>query len=304
MSCDIAGTSYNIDGSILTVPATPSDDNKDVCRATKILDRLHKDFTEKYYTTAGMTNAGTADSAKTAVDSALAKPSYYLRNQPKSNTDTTNVDINRFYENVTNSSTDNGDYKGSAYYRKMISVIMKGDNVNNIAELDYDKVPDTIIGLTDFSDGTSANFKGIYGTNRVIEILEKKINTILSGLSPSNPSAVSSGEAITRFGQRKEIKNTLEEVAYRENQIYREKFLNLILIMVGIFVVGSQLVQKYFSEGGSSGGGGGGLGGLFGFGVGGGGGLFSRFGGLGLGSSGRSRIGNLFTNSSYALKQR
>ena len=52
MSCDSAATTYNIDGSVITVPASPSDDDKEVCRATKILDRLHNDFTEKYYTTA------------------------------------------------------------------------------------------------------------------------------------------------------------------------------------------------------------------------------------------------------------
>ena len=127
----------------------------------------------------------------------------------------------------------------------------------------------------------------------------------MTGLKPINPSGVSPGDTITRFGQRKEIKNTLEEIAYRENQIYREKFLNIILVVVGIFLVGSQLVNKYFSGGGGVGGGGG-LGGLFGFGIGGSGGLFSRFGGLGLGSSGRSHfdIGNLFKNSSYTLKQR
>jgi hypothetical protein len=34
------------------------------------------------------------------------------------------------------------------------------------------------------------------------------------------------------------------------------------------------------------------------------GGLFSRFGGLGLGSSGRSRVGNLFTSSPYSLSKR
>ena len=300
MSCDTAGTTYNIDGTNYSVPATLSDDNKDVCRATNILDRLHKDFTDKYYTTAGQ---GSDTATKTVVDNASSKPSYYLRNQPISNTDGT--DVNRFYENVTNSSANSGAYKDRGYYRKMISVIMKGENANNIAETDYDKAPTSITELNDFTTNADG-FKGIYGLNRIIEILEKKINTILTGLSPIHPSGVSSGDTLTRFGQRKEIKNTLEEVAYRENQIYREKFLNIILVVVGIFLVGSQLVNKYFTGGGGGGGGGGGLGGLFGFGFGGSGGLFSRFGGLGLGSSGRSHfdIGNLFKNSSYTLKQR
>ena len=162
----------------------------------------------------------------------------------------------------------------------MISAIMKGEmeNTNN-----YESNPDSIRALVDFNSPDT--FKGIYGLNRVIEILEQKINDILVKLSPSasssSSSSVLSTDSITKFGQRKDIKNTLEEVAYRENQIYREKFLNIILIVVGIFVVGSQLVQSYFSggEGGSLGGGGGGggagLGGLFGFGFGGSGGLFS-----------------------------
>ena len=305
MSCDTAGTSYNINGSVITVPTPPSEDDKEVCRATKILERLHKEFTEKYYTTAEVSAGGSVDATKTLVDGAAANtPSYYLRKQPKSNADTLNTNDNRFYLNSINSE---GPYKGDDFYRKMTSAIMKG--VTDVTESTYNTAPNSITSLTNFNSPNE--FKGIYGLNRVNEILETKINTLLSTLTPSSaasPSA-SSGDAITRFSKRKEIKNTLEEVAYRENQIYREKFLNIILIVVGIFVVGSQLVQKYFGGGGGGvggAGGGAGLGGLFGFGFGGSGGLFSRFGGLGLGSSGRSHfdIGNLFKNSSYTLKQR
>jgi len=302
MSCATEGTSYNINGSVYSVPTTPSIDEQDVCRATQIIERLHKDFTEKYYTTA---DKGT-DATKTLVDGAVTKPSYYLRFQPTSATD--NAQVNRFYANLTNSTANNNEYNGITYYRRMISAIMKGEN--DTAASTYESVPDSIRNQVNFD--SSANFKGIYGVNRVIEILEQKINGILVGISSSASASAASSSAltadsITKFGQRKDIKNTLEEVAYRENQIYREKFLNIILIVVGIFVVGTQLVQKYFGGGGGGGGGGSGsagLGGLFGFGFGGSGGLFSRFGGLGLGSSGRSRIGNLFTNSSYALKQR
>jgi hypothetical protein len=287
MSCATAGTSYNINGSVYSVPNTPSNDEQEVCRATQIIERLHKDFTEKY------------DTAN--IGSAVTKPSYYLRFQPTSNSD--NAQVNRFYANLTNSTANNNEYNGITYYRKMISAIMKGEN--DTAAATYESVPDSIRTQVNFNSSPD-NFKGIYGVNRVVEILEQKINDILVGLSPSSSASSSSAltaDSITKFGQRKDIKNTLEEVAYRENQIYREKFLNIILIVVGIFVVGSQLVQRYFS-GGEGGGGGAGLGSLFGFGFGGSGGLFSRFGGLGLGSSGRSRIGNLFTNSSYALKQR
>lgn len=304
MSCDTAATPYNIDGTSYTVPATLSEHDKEVCRATQILERLHKDLTDKHYTTR---DKGT-DEKKTLVDSdnSLTNPSYYLRNQPRSNTDST--DVNRFYENRTASSADGGVYKTTNYYNKMISVIMKGTNDESAS---YNTAPPAITGLADFNSSPDS-FKGIYGLNRVIEILETKINTILKTLTPSsnsaNASAYESSEfAITRYDKRREIKNTLEEIAYRENQLYREKFLNVILLIVGIFLVGSQLVQSYFS-GGAGGGGSGsaGLGGLFGFGLGGGGGLFSRFGGLGLGSSGRSHfdIGNLFKKSSYTLEQR
>lgn len=293
MSCATEGTSYNINGSVYSVPTTPSIHEQDVCRATQIIERLHKDFTEKYETA----NIG----------SAVTKPSYYLRFQPTLTAD--NAQVNRFYANLTNSTANNNEYNGITYYRRMISAIMKGEN--DTAAATYESVPDSIRNQVNFD--SSENFKGIYGVNRVIEILEQKINGILVGISSSASASSASSSAltadsITKFGQRKDIKNTLEEVAYRENQIYREKFLNIILIVVGIFVVGSQLVQRYFSggEGGGGGGGGAGLGGLFGFGFGGSGGLFSRFGGLGLGSSGRSHfdIGNLFKNSSYALKQR
>jgi hypothetical protein len=298
MAC-AADVSYNINGTMFVVPnTTPSEDELEVCRATKILERLHKDFTGKY--SGG--SAATSCTGNDCVGSNETRPSYYLRNQPKSNTDTT--DVNRFYENRINSLADNSAYKGNNYYRKMISVIMKGEN--DITESTYNIAPSSITGLDNFNSSPD-NFKGIYGLNRIIEILQQKISTLLSKVTPSNPSTLSSGDAIIRFGKRKEIKNTLEEVAYRENQIYREKFLNIILVVVGIFLVGSQLTQKYFSGGGGGGGGAGaGLGGLFGFGFGGSGGLFSRFGGLGLGSSGRSHfdIGNLFKNSSYTLKQR
>ena len=106
------------------------------------------------------------------------------------------------------------------------------------------------------------------------------------------------------YEKRQNIKSTLKEIARRENEIYREKFLNIILMIVGIFLVSTQLVQKYFSFGGGSDGIGSGSSLFSGVGFGtSGGGIFSRFGGLGLGSSGRSRVGGLFTNSPYSLSQ-
>lgn len=284
MSC-VAQESYNINGVAYTVPkdATTTTPDVFVCNATKILDSLHKDFT--------------VDLTTDTLDTNKDKPSYYLRNQPKSNSDATKT--NRFYDTMVPAA---GGTINDNNYKKMISVIMKGVEDNRDT---YDTIP--TYKITDFTD-QSTEFKGIYGLNKVIEILDTKTNDLLTTLTATSiPTATKSGDAILKYNQRSDIKNTLQEIAYRENQIYREKFLNIILIVVGIILVGSQLTQKFFSgAGGGAGEGGGGLGGLFGFGVGGSGGLFSRFGGLGLGSSGRSHfdIGNLFKNSSYTLKQR
>jgi hypothetical protein len=135
----------------------------------------------------------------------------------------------------------------------------------------------------------------------VNELLEKKIADTVNNLRGNPTSDVLSDSK--HYEKRKNIKSTLEEIARRENEIYREKFLNIILMIVGIFLVSTQLVQKYFSFGGGGIGSGSGLFSGVGFGTS-GGGIFSRFGGLGLGSSGRSRLGGLFTSSPYSLSQR
>ena len=62
MTCS-ADTQYNINGVQYTVPGSPSDDNQEVCRATKILETLHAEFTDKYTTT--------------NLDSNNLKPSFY-----------------------------------------------------------------------------------------------------------------------------------------------------------------------------------------------------------------------------------
>lgn len=291
MFCN-GGDKYNIGGINISADLTVISGNTysiDICKATRILEKLHKEFTEKYTTTTGLT----------AVDSNKTTPSYYLRNQPTSNSNS--GEINRSYNILTNTK----DFNDQNTYRKMVSVIMKGTDDTTEA---FDTIPASLGSVNTFEDGT--NFKGIYGLNKVVELLDKKIYDVLSGLTPAISGNNVSGNDIKNYNNRKEIKNTLEEIAYRENQIYREKFLKIILILVGIFLVASQLVNKYFGDGGIGSGvgssGGAGLGGLFGFGFGGSGGLFSRFGGLGLGSSGRSHfdIGNLFKKSSYTLQQR
>lgn len=153
------------------------------------------------------------------------------------------------------------------------------------------------------------NFKGIYGLNKLNKVLEQKIAEKVRSMSGSTSGSKLLSEA-QHYDARQGIKTTLEEIARRENEIYREKFLYIILMLVGIFLVSTQLVQKYFSLGGGGGGGGGsgfgfGSSNLFtGFGLGTRSGLFSRFGGLGLGSSGRSRITSMFSSNPYSLSKR
>jgi hypothetical protein len=267
----------------------------DVCTATKILDRLHKEFTEEY--------VATAETGKTVIqDMHKNNPTFFLRKQPnlaEFNSETVGGTIDRFYNLFTKVDEENPVYRGA------VSAIMKGEY--DTQKETYLIYPESIRTQTDFSQ--PSNFKGVYGLVRVNEILEKKIADTVNSLrvDPSSNVLVDA----KHYDKRQEIKKTFEEIASRENQIYREKFLNIILIVVGIFIISTQLVQKYFSSGGGDGGfgssgsgfsgAGGWLSTRFGSGS---GGLFSRFGGLGLGSSGRSRVGNLFTNSPYKLETR
>lgn len=148
---------------------------------------------------------------------------------------------------------------------------------------------------SDFS--TVANFKGIYGLVNAVNLLKGKVNTAIiqksSSAGGSNSGINIDDETsqrlnyITTFYEKKQTKDTLEEISYRENQIYREKFLYIILMLIGVFVMGMQLKQRYFSDV-SFGGGFGGFGGLF----------------SGFGSGGSATFGNLFSSSAYSLKTR
>ena len=251
----------------------------DVCTATKIVDRLHKEFTEK-----GTTNP--------------SNPTYYLRNQTVDG-----ASVNRFYDIFTKLT------ESDLPYRKAVSAILKGDASESATYLtNYMNNPETIRNATDFSNPSV--FKGIYGLVRVNEILEENIAKTVNNLKSGVSSKVS-GDSL-HYEKRKNIKTTLEEVANRENELYRERFLNIVMLVIGVFLISSQLMKDYFSFSGggssatgSSGSGFGGIGGWlstrFGSGS---GGIFSRFGGLGLGSTGRSRVGNLFTNSPYTTMKR
>jgi len=286
MSCD-ASTKFRLDPTGTEITVGTSFVN--LCKATKIVEQLHKDFTEKYV--AGAT-----------VETIKNNPSFHLRNQPTTllmTGETGTAPTNRFYTVFTSTK------EGDPSYNGVVSAILKGKYDESAQYKDY---PNDISKLTNFDSPTT--FKGIYGLHKVTELLEveiqKKIELIRVPSGTDNVNILD----FNNYQKRQGIKTTIEEIAHRENQIYREKFLNIILILVGIFIVSTQLVNKYFSFGDGGGGGGGGFGfGGFGgwlstrFGSG-GSGLFSRFGGIGLGSSGRSRIGNLFNSSPYSVSRR
>jgi hypothetical protein len=301
MACAAGTTTYYLEAvkDPKTLP-TANNDTLNVCTATKILDRLHREFTEQYV-------APPAPTGKTVITTTdlNANPTFYLRKQPKLNgfqgEDNNGGEIYRLNKYLRSSGSDD------QYYRSAVHAIMNGVYTSDI-NADYylnDNTP------RDVGFDTTANadkFKGIYGLKKLNEVLEQKIAEKVRSMSGSTSGSKILSEA-QHYDARQGIKTTLEEIARRENEIYREKFLYIILILAGIFLVSTQLVKKYFSFGDGSGGGGSGFGfgsnNLFtGFGLGTRSGLFSRFGGLGLGSSGRSRITSMFSSNPYSLSKR
>ena len=270
-----------------------------VCTANKILDRLHREFTEKY--------------TSTNASSQTANPSFYLRKQPNisstffgESSDGQEVNGGRFNNMLSSNPPKTEDDK---VYRTTIHAIMNGVYNAGVTTENYRKpAAAQQTSVTSSPD----SFKGIYGLVNLNNVLEDEIDKIIKGMTGDEKTAQNIADVSQKYAQRRGIQTTLETIASRENEIYREKFLNLILIVVGIFLVGTQLVRKYFSFGGGgigsgsdSGGGGGFFGNLFtGFGRGASSGIFSRFGGLGLGSSGRSRVTGIFANNPYSLSTR
>lgn len=275
----------------------------DVCAANKILDRLHREFTEKY-----APSSGTVPVGKTAIaDTHRNNPTFYLRKQPKLTTFFSEAsdgqEINRFNNMLSVNPPKTED---DQVYRTSIHGIMNGVYNNQLTTDNYKTPPTPPANLAASTD----SFKGIYGLVNLNNVIEAQIDTIIKGMSGTNTNAQQTADIANKYAKRRDIQTTLQTISDRENEIYREKFLNLILILVGVFLVGTQLVNKYFSFGGggvgSSGSGGGGFfGNIFtGFGLGGSSGIFSRFGGLGLGRSGRSRVTGIFANNPYSLSTR
>ena len=279
---------------------TASSTTIDTCTATKILDRLHREFTEKYTPSSGSVPVG-----KTAIaDTHRSNPTFYLRNQPKLssffNEPEDGQEVNRFNNMLTVNPPKTED---DQQYRSTIHGIMNGTYNTQLTTDNYKTPP------TPQSNLNSPNsFKGLYGLVNLNNVLETQIDAIIKGMTGSESTAQTTSDIANKYAQRRGIQTTLETIASRENEIYREKFLNLFLIVVGIFLVGTQLVNKYFSFGGGGGGvgsGGGLFGNLFtGYGVGASSGIFSRFGGLGLGRSGRSRVTGMLSNNPYSLSSR
>ena len=301
MTCAV-GTKFRLPNTN-TDEITAIESTKPVCTATQILDRLHREFTEKYVVT---TTTG-----KTVIsDSSKDKPTFYLRSQPplagfpavkngSSTESASDTPTNRLYNILMANKTSE-----DQIYRSAIHAITYGVYNNTITKTEYLNPPNGYVVPTDFT--TPANFKGLYGLNALNAILENMISENISNIKLGDFSTVNNN--ISKYIRDQTTKTTLEEIARRENEIYREKFLHIILVVLGIFLVSTQLVKKYFSlgsSGGSSGGFGFGSGNLFtGFGLGTGSGLFSRFGGLGLGRSGRSRLTSMFSNNPYSLSNR
>jgi hypothetical protein len=277
MACNSGSTRFKIqngpdDGIVAT------EQNMILCNATKIIDRLHTEFT--------------------TANAEAGNPSYWLRRQTASN----GTIVYRLY-GILFAEKDETDPE----YRRGIHAIMNGVNATPSIP---DYVNNTMSNLVSIQND-HAKFKGLYGLIQVNNLLEKEIQKKVNGLRGSGASSSVPNDA-ELYKERKNIKNTVEEIAYQENKLYREKFLNIILVFFGIFIVSIQLLQSFgFSGGGGDGGGGGGVLGFGGVGGwlstrfgSGSGGLFSRFGGLGLGNSGRSRVGNLFTSNPYSLSKR
>ena len=299
MTCAAGTTTYYLEAvKDLKTPPTANDTTLSVCTATKILDRLHREFTEEYVSSGSGTVISTAD--------LNANPTFYLRKQPKltgfQGEDNNGGSVYRLNKYLQSAGSDDQNY------RSAVHAVMNGVYDAGITDSKYldDKTP------TDVGFDTTANadkFKGIYGLKKLNEVLEQKIAEKVRSMSVSTSGSKILSEA-QHYDARQGIKTTLEEIARRENELYREKFLYIILMLAGIFLVSTQLVQKYFSLGGGGGGGGGsgfgfGSSNLFtGFGLGTRSGLFSRFGGLGLGSSGRSRITSMFSSNPYSLSKR
>jgi hypothetical protein len=254
---------YKLRGGISNNFGANEPNHIQICKAANILDKLYDDFTgttTKTVTSTTITNDFKPRDILKILDSGSIKDLFYVIDKLPPTTDNDNIKT------------------------QMKNMLMNNDigasgvqPVTAISEEDGIKYPD--------------DFKGISGLISIINIMKQQINEKLVDASTQNRDISVNDDSAERldyihsYYQKKQNKDTLEEISYRENEIYREKFLYIILLVTGVFIVGSQLRERYFSDisFGSSGG------------------LFSGFGSS-FGTS--SSFGNLFSSNAYTLKSR
>jgi hypothetical protein len=254
---------FKLRGGISQNFATDQLNHIQICKAANILDKLYDDFTGTTTVTSPITT--------TTITNINFKPRDMLKlsSTPSSSIRDLFLEIDKPAIN-------------DSIKTNMKNMIMNND-INAIG----------VKPVTSIDAGTSYtdSFKGISGLISIINIMKQQINEKLLDASNQNRDISVNDDSAERLNyintyyQKKQNKDTLEEISYRENEIYREKFLYIILLVTGVFIVGSQLRERYFSDisFGSSGG------------------LFSGFGSS-FGTS--SSFGNMFSSNAYTLKSR
>lgn len=251
-----------------TITFGPTDtDKKYLCNAENVLQKLYKSFTAEQTVTA-------ETPLTTSSITSSFTPGSCLRLLP------TNSNIrDLFFEVDKLTSTTKGD-ENDRIKIQMRNMLVSGSNAST-------PQPRTPLPA-DFTNAES--FKGIDGLDNAVILLKNKVNAAIDSGSKVNISTETNNRLnyMNTFYKKKQTKDTLEEISYRENQIYREKFLYIILMLIGVFGMGIQLRQRYFSD--------------VSFGSGGFGGLFSGFGSSF--GNGATSIGSFFSSSAYSLKSR
>jgi len=253
---------YKLRGGISQKFSGGETNHKEICKAANILDKLYDDFTG--------TTTFTVTSLSTNTITNSNKPRDMLKLLPKSSS------IRDLFLEIDKPAIED------PIKTKMKNMIMNND-------ISFSSVQP--VNSIDAGTSYTNSFKGISGLISIINIMKQQINEKLLDASNQNRDISVNDDSAERLNyintyyQKKQNKDTLEEISYRENEIYREKFLYIILLVTGVFIVGSQLRERYFSDisFGSSGG------------------LFSGFGSS-FGTS--SSFGNMFSSNAYTLKSR
>ena len=281
MSC--TGTAPNNIIKLRTGEFTFTDsesDKKFICESEKVLSKIYNDFT-KDISAVNISTQLTSANILSTTD--LTTPGSFLKILPSSST------IRDLFYQI--------DALDSDQANNIIKTQMKNILLQNVKTVPTSTTPNSPPSVpTDFS--TPDNFNGIYGLINAINLLKSKINTTIvtksqSGVGSGGDFTIDSETGqrlnyITTFYDKKDTKDTLEEISSRENEIYREKFLYIILMIVGVIAVGRQLTQRYFSNVDFMGSGG----------------LFSGFSIGQLFNRDSSSLSGLFSNNAYSLKSR